>query len=217
MKNRPNPYDRIVFCDFDGTITVKETLVAMLSKFVPEKMAEFTHKFSRHEINLRVGVRRVVEAIPSSEYKNAVDFILEQEIRKGFLEFLIFLKENNVPFVVVSGGLMDSVKARLEAYQGYIHAIYAAEVDASGEFVKIRSEFEAGDELVSKVRVMSLFSYDTSIAIGDGATDHRMALNASMVFARDRLAAFLKKNGKNYVPWENFFDIKNYLAHNWQT
>ncbi|HEY9802138.1 MAG TPA: hypothetical protein V6D25_17385 [Leptolyngbyaceae cyanobacterium] len=31
---------RIVFCDFDGTITVEETFVAVLKKFAPELSAQ---------------------------------------------------------------------------------------------------------------------------------------------------------------------------------
>lgn len=217
MNHTQQTYERIVFCDFDGTITQKETLVAMLSEFVPEKMNEFGRKFAQGKVTLREGVRHVVEAIPSREYEKAVDFIMTQKIRDGFLEFLVFLKERQVPFVVISGGLKDSVQKRLQPYMKYIHALYAAEIDATGEYVKVLSPFEAEDELVSKVRIMELYNFRESVAIGDGATDHQMALHSTIVFARKRLADFLEQNGKKFVPWKDFFDIKEHLMRVWQS
>ena len=208
-------HKRIVFCDFDGTITKQETFVEMLNRFAPEKMKEFGKKLIEKKVTLREGVRGVVESIPSSHYRDMIAFINDKEIREGFEELLIFFKDTDTPFIVISGGLKDSVERRLESYMNFIGGIYAPSVDSSGEFLKIVSAFEADDELVAKVRVMDLFSYDQSISIGDGVTDHKMALHSSLVFARDRLITFLDKNQARYVPWENFLDIKKYLVETW--
>jgi 2-hydroxy-3-keto-5-methylthiopentenyl-1-phosphate phosphatase len=209
-------HKRVVFCDFDGTITRQETFVAMLNRFAPEKMKEFGKKLSQKKVTLMEGVRGVVESIPSCHYRDMVDFINDAEVREGFEELLVFLKDADVPFIVISGGLKDSVVRRLESYMDFIDGIYAPSIDASGEFLQIVSAFEEGDELVAKVRVMDQFSYDESISIGDGVTDHNMALHSNLVFARDRLATFLYKSQVRYMPWENFLDIKKYLAQTWQ-
>lgn len=208
--------DRIVFCDFDGTITQRETLVAMLIKMVPMEMTQFSRLIAEKKISLKEAVKSVVESIPADDYKRAVDFIREEKIRPGFLELLKFLKKEEIPFVVISGGLMDSVVTRLEDYMDYIHAVYAPEIDAAGDHVKVISKFENRDELISKVQVMSLYNFRESIAIGDGATDFNMALNASIVFARRHLADFLDQEGKDYVPWHDFFDIKQNLINRWR-
>jgi 2-hydroxy-3-keto-5-methylthiopentenyl-1-phosphate phosphatase len=208
-------HKRVVFCDFDGTITRQETFVAMLNRFAPEKMKEFGKKLFKKQITLREGVRGVVESIPSCHYKDMVAFINHTEIREGFEELLVFLKAADTPFVIISGGLKDSVEQRMKSYMDGIDGIYAPSIDASGDRLKIISAFEQEDELVAKVRVMQLFSYDQSISIGDGATDHKMALHSNLVFARDRLAAFLNKRQVGYVPWEDFLDIKKYLLQTW--
>ena len=211
-----NHAHRMVFCDFDGTITKQETFVAMLNTFAPEKMKEFGRLFSKKKITLREGVKGVVESIPSSNYKSMVEFIKGQEIREGFEELLVFLKDNGVPFFVISGGLLDSVKTRLADYDAYISGIFAPGIDDSREYLKVISEYEEDNELVAKVKVMEMFSYDFSIAIGDGATDHKMAMSSSLVFARDRLAKFLDGQSKEYIEWDNFFDIKRYLTQLWK-
>lgn len=210
-----NPHKRVVFCDFDGTITKQETFVAMLNRFAPEKMKAFGKKLFQKEITLREGVRGVVESIQSCHYSGMVDYINDVEIREGFEELLVFLKDAHTPFVIISGGLKDSVERRLEPYADFIDGIYAPRIDASGEFLKMVSDFEEDDELMAKARVMDLFSYDQSISIGDGVTDHKMALYSTLVFARDGLAAFLDKRQVRYEPWENFLDIKKYLVQTW--
>ena len=214
--NPDNHAKQMVFCDFDGTITKKETFVAMLNVFAPEKMKEFGKLFAQKKVTLREGVRGVLESIPSRLYKNMVAFIKDQEIRDGFEDLLVFLRENDTPFFVISGGLKDSVKTRLAPYRDYISGIFAPGIDDTGEFLKVVSEFEEGDELLAKVKVMKLFSYDDAIAIGDGVTDHKMALNSSLVFARERLAKFLDDNEKAYIKWDNFLDIKECLSEKWQ-
>ena len=138
-------------------------------------------------------------------------FIKDRKIREGFEELLIFLKNNDTPFFVISGGLKDSVQSRLAQYKDYIDGIYAPDIDDSGKYLKMVSDYEGGDELVAKVKVMELYSYEQSIAIGDGATDHKMAMNASLVFARDRLARFLDEKNINYISWHDFFEVKEYL------
>ena len=204
---------QIVFCDFDGTITQQETFVSMLHHFAPEKMQEFGKLFSQKKTTLRLGVRGVVESIPSRFYGEMVAFIKEKPIRPGFKTFLKFLADREIPFYIISGGLKDSVQTRLAPFMDNISGIYAPMVDDSGEFLKMVSEYEAGDELMAKVKVMETFSFDQSIAIGDGATDQKIALSASLVFARDRLSKFLETKGVQYIPWEDFHDIKNYLEN----
>lgn len=208
-------HKRVVFCDFDGTITKQETFVEMLNRFAPDKMKEYGKKLFQKKISLREGVRAVVESIPSCHYRDMVAFINDKEIRDGFEELLVFLKDADTPFIIISGGLRDSIERRLESYMEFIDGIYAPSIDVSGEFLKIVSDYEEGDELLAKVRVMELFSYDQSISIGDGVTDHKIALNSNLVFARDRLITFLNKSKTLYVPWENFHDIKKYLAEAW--
>lgn len=210
MKTGAEP-KRIVFCDFDGTITRQETFVALLKTYAPEKMEEFGRLFSQKKVTLREGVRAVVESIPSRYYPEMVDFIRDKEIREGFAELLVFLKAAAVPFVVISGGLKDLVTTRLAAYTDYISGIYAPCIDDSGPFLRVISDYEEGDELLSKVRVMQEFSCDQSIAVGDGVTDYNMAMNASLVFARDRLAAYLDQKQVPYVPWQDFFDVRAHL------
>lgn len=208
-------FKRMVFCDFDGTITVEETFVGMLKHFAEENYNDMEKLLVSQQITLRDGVRRMVESIPSERYPEVLDYIRDKEIRPGLEELLDLLEAEQVPFVVISGGLVRSIVIRLQSLADRIHAIYAADVTTKGEYLQVLSDFEGGSELVAKVDVMSQYDFDESVAIGDGLTDVNIALRASIVFARGNLGRYLEKRGKPYQPWNDFFDVRDYLAKYW--
>ena len=203
-----NPY---VFCDFDGTITAQESLQSVFERFVPDQWAEVRQKLMDGEVTLRRGVRQMIESIPSARYPDVLAFVREMPLRPGLSEFLDFLEDRGIAFVIISGGVRGMVEAALGDMIRRAHRVFAVDVDDSGPFLQVRSEFEGGTELVDKVRVMEQFSADPRIVIGDGMTDQNMAGNADLVFARGRLARYLEDNGRRYVKWQDFFDIRDHI------
>ncbi len=108
---------RVVFCDFDGTITTKDTFVEVLEKFVPQVAARLLPMIYEREITLKQGVQQAIGSIASDDYLNIIDYIAHQPIRPGLKEFLDFLNYLEIPLVVISGGLTGMVKAVLEHQQ----------------------------------------------------------------------------------------------------
>lgn len=210
-------YEHIVFCDFDGTITVEETFVGMLKQFATVSYAEVEDQLIEGKLTLRDAVRRMIESIPAKRYSEVVQYINDKQIRNGFPELLEFLHGHRIPFVVVSGGLLDSVSAKLHPYRNRIHAIYAAKTGTRGQFLSVSSEFESRLELVAKTRVMDRYSFDRSIVIGDGITDRNIAMVADIVFARGQLAGYLESKGKPHIIWKDFFDVSSTLDESWPT
>ncbi|MGW8186438.1 MAG: HAD-IB family phosphatase [Desulfobacterales bacterium] len=208
-------YKRIVFCDFDGTITAEETFVGMLKRFAAESYDATEDLLIDGKIALAEAVRRLVESIPSNRYPQVLDYAKDKPIRQGFSELLDFLYFHGVPLVVVSGGLIGSVSAKLAPFHDRIHAINAADVDTGGDFLKVHSDFESAAELVAKTRVMGLYRFEQSIVIGDGITDLNIAMTSDLVFARDRLCRYLTERGKGFIRWEDFFDVCNHLSKRW--
>ena len=211
----PNNHKRIVFCDFDGTITVEETFVAMLKHFAPELSSQLMPEIYARRLSLRSGVRQLLESIPSERYGEIVEFSRGQLLRPGLVELLDFLDSQRVDFVIVSGGLRIMVEAVMGDLVERAIALYAVELDATGPCLQVNAEFEGDTELVSKVRVMGLHSAQEQVAIGDSLTDFNMALQASSVFARDRLAEYLDEQQKPYTKWDNFFDVLENLSQKW--
>jgi len=209
---------RIVFCDFDGTITAVETFAGMLKEFAPELSAILMPQMYDRTLTLREGVKQLLESIPSQKYPEILNYAATKEIRTGLPELLDFLESKKVPFVIISGGIEGMVETVLRNHnlRERVTAISAVKLDTQNEYLQVKSEFEGGTELVAKVKVMAKYPAQETVAIGDSVTDINMALKADIVFARDRLVDYIKIENKTYVPWDNFFDVRDHLAKIWE-
>ncbi|MBN4005721.1 HAD-IB family phosphatase [Nostoc sp. LPT] len=206
---------RIVFCDFDGTITVDETFVAVLRKFAPVLSAKLLPEMYAKRLTLREGVKEILQSIPSASYPEILEFTKPQLMRPGFIELLDFLECQGVSLIVISGGLRGMVEVVLDEIVHRIERIYAVDVDISSAYLKVNSEYEGDTELMAKVQVMDQYPADEKIAIGDSITDLNMGLQASVVFARSPLAQYLDEYQKPYIFWNDFLQIRDYLAKSW--
>jgi 2-hydroxy-3-keto-5-methylthiopentenyl-1-phosphate phosphatase len=206
---------KIVFCDFDGTITEKDAFVGVCQKFAPDMVKNSLPAVMRQEISLREGITKILEAIPSADYPAMLDSVNNTKIRPGFDAFLSFLDRNKILFVVISGGLKGLVERQMGDYTKRVAAIYAADVSTDSDCLKVISKFQEGDELVAKARVMEEYNYGESVAIGDGITDFMMAKKADIIFATGHLANHMDMENSSYHPWSDFNDIRDQLMKLW--
>lgn len=202
----------IIFCDFDGTITDEETAVTMMNQFAPEMAAKILPEIFSQTISLKEGVPLIWESIPSSRYEEMIEVSRTKKIRSGFVELLDFLEARNIRLVVVSGGLRFMLETILGDLLDRVEAIYALDVNPSGEYLQVHSEFTGEIELLDKVKVMETYHPELAIAIGDSVTDVNMALSSDLVFARSRLVKYLQDREQSFIPWDNFLDVRDYLA-----
>jgi len=203
---------RIVFCDFDGTITTEDTFVATMRQIVPETCDRLLPELYARRMTLREGVRLLIADIPTSRYEEIIELSRSYEIRRGFVELLDFLDAQNIPLVLVSGGLRCMVETVIGNLRDRLLGIHACDLDRTGEFLHVYSGYEYGSELMAKAQVIAEYACDEAIAIGDSVTDLQMALHVPVVFARDRLATYLEEEyHKPYFAWNDFFDVRDRL------
>lgn len=205
-------YSQIVFCDFDGTITVEETFVGMLKRFATVEYQDYGRRLAAGRITLRSAVRQLIESIPADRFDAVIDYIRAKPIRRGFSELLEYLHRCRIPLVVVSGGLQQSVEVRLEAYRHRIHAVHAARLEIDGPHLTVVSPYESSDELVAKTRVMRQYRFKEAVAVGDGVTDQNIAREADLVFARGTLREYLAGRNQPFVEWTDFRDVRQVLS-----
>ncbi len=203
--------NRIIFCDFDGTITEKESLDRVFQKFAPDVWKPMKDDLVAGRITVREAVTRTIDSMASSDYPDIMDYTLTFPIRPGFEALLDFLDSQQVPLVVLSGGIRGMVEVRLGELKKRVHGIFAADVDTTGKCLRTDSAHTGETELVDKVSVMKKFDADEKIAIGDGITDFNMARAADLVFARSGLARYLAQNNIPFTPWSDFFEIRDEL------
>ncbi len=201
-------YDTIVFTDFDGTITMEDTLAGAIRLFTdPQEYRAYAAKLAEGSMTLSQVVRYAFDGAPSDRLPQMLDYVDRVAIRPGFGAFLTAMEELSIPVVVISGGVIQFSERKLAPYRHRLLGLHAVELDTAGPQMKLVSAYDDGDELLKKTDVMAQYSYRHAIGIGDSFTDRKMALSVDTVFARDILAEFLKKQGKSYTPYEDFFSV----------
>ena len=84
----------VIFCDFDGTITNNDNIIAIMKHFDPPGWSPSKDDILAQNISIREGVAKMCSLLPSVKKDEVVDYVLEQaEIREGFAEFVAYAKE----------------------------------------------------------------------------------------------------------------------------
>lgn len=212
MTSRKTP---VIFCDFDGTITANDNIVAIMKHFKPEGYEQVMQAVLDQSISIREGVGRMFALFPSSRKDEIVSFALEQAvIRDGFAAFLDYLKEKEIPFYVTSGGIDFFVDPLLKPFDIPADHIFCNGADFEGDHIQITwphpcQEPCSNDCGMCKVTVMKDFPADkyTRILIGDSVTDFEGAKKADLVYSRATLTERCEEIGVKHVPFETFNDI----------
>jgi len=205
--------DSILFVDFDGTITSEETLEGAMRLCVdPGEYERKAREMLSGAITISEVLHYAFSRIPSSRLEEIKAYVRSVPVRPGFGELLALAEERGIPVVVISGGLRPCVEEKLAPYRSRLLDVYSVELDCSGETMTLRSEYEDGQEIMSKTRVMARYSYRRALCVGDSYTDVHMAMASQTVFARDTLAKILTVKGVPYTPWEDFFDIARAIS-----
>lgn len=213
----------VIYCDFDGTITESDNIIAIMKKFTPPNWENIKDQILSQEISIREGVGKLFSELPSNKKAEITKFAIENaKIREGFSEFVEFVKSENIPFYIVSGGIDFFVYPILQEY-GPFDGIYCNHSDFSGETIKILWPYtcdsfcqnECGCCKPSIIRKLNQDEESFKIIIGDSVTDLEAAKLADFVLARDLLEEKCGEWGLNYKGFTTFYDciseIKNQI------
>jgi 2-hydroxy-3-keto-5-methylthiopentenyl-1-phosphate phosphatase len=185
-----------VVLDWDGTVTVRDSLVAAVRRFGDP--AVFGRRFGSYgeSLTAEVGTIRASAAEVSA-------WAVEQvQVRPGFAE----LAREHEP-LIVSSGLPQLIRPVLER-EGIELELRSnnAEPSPDGWLLRFR---EAGLCPVcgDKCKRPWLPAERPLVYVGDGVSDRCAALAADRIFARDYLAEFLSEQGRPYEPFDTLHDV----------
>ncbi|SDZ04216.1 2-hydroxy-3-keto-5-methylthiopentenyl-1-phosphate phosphatase [Thermoactinomyces sp. DSM 45892] len=210
MKKKP-----VIFCDFDGTVTESDNIIAIMKEFAPKEWVAIKDDILAQRISIRDGVTKLFRLLPSSQKEEIVAYSLQNmRLREGFNEFVSWTEEVGTPLWIVSGGIDFFVYPSLE---GLVQPenIYCNRSDFTGERIEIlwphtcdhRCQNDCG---CCKVTILRQFDSTVihRILIGDSITDLQAAKMADQVFARDFLIEKCEEQKIPYCPFETFHDIR---------
>jgi 2-hydroxy-3-keto-5-methylthiopentenyl-1-phosphate phosphatase len=207
----------VLLCDFDGTVTEQDNIVAIMKRFAPPGWEAIKDDVLAQRLSVRAGVGKMFSLLPSSLKEEIVRFVRETAvIRPGFGEFVRFAEERGIPLYIVSGGIDFFVHPVLE---GWIpqERIFCNGSDFSTETIRILWPYACDAECqndcgLCKPSILRRFDparYER-IVIGDSITDLQAAKWADRVFATDFLQEKCEELGIAHTPFTTFHDI---LAH----
>lgn len=206
---------KVVFCDFDGTITVNDNIIAIIKHFKPEGWESLVEKTLSTEISIQEGVGSLFNLLPTSMGEEVKQFGIQNAvIRDGFAAFLQYCKDEDIEFIVTSGGIDFFVYPILSEFGIPENHIYCNQSDFSGERIEILWPHSCDEHCsnncgMCKPTIMRKFSPEhyERIIIGDSVTDFEGAKIADTVFSRSHLTVKCNELGIACTEYTTFYDI----------
>lgn len=203
----------IIACDFDGTVTATDTIVAIIKHFAADKGTPIVEKILNQEISIQQGVTELFRLLPSGKKEEIIKFALEEvKLRPGFQSLLDEAQRLDIPFYIVSGGMHFFIDPILEQFDG-ITQVFANDVDFSGNTMEViwthpcdaQCSGDCGTCKPSIVR--QLVTDEKVIAIGDSVTDLKLLELADIAFTTSKLTTFAEDKGIPHHHFDDFTDI----------
>ena len=207
----------IIACDFDGTVTSSDTIIAIMQRFAPADSQAILTQILDRTLSVKEGVTSLFNLLDSRERQAIVEFVCKEvSIRPGFQALLDKAQEMNIPFYIISGGMHFFIDPILNGFTG-IKDVYANHVDFSGEKMHVEWRYPCDDLCASgecgtcKPSIVRTLGNHQVIAIGDSVTDIRLAEVADILFTTDKLTDYAETEGISHLPFQTFYDIAEQL------
>ena len=197
----------VIYCDFDGTITKKDSVNEFLKKYTGDKWLESEKLWIEGKISSKENAIIQVGLLKNISQKQLDDYINSIEIDDYFLDFVDYVKSKNIKLTILSDGFDLFIQKVLE--QNNLDIPYYANklTYKNGEFniefpyYNKNCDKKAGMCKCQKVKENS-FCY-----IGDGTSDLCIAKKADFLFASKNLHKFCKENNIKHVYFTSFCNI----------
>jgi 2,3-diketo-5-methylthio-1-phosphopentane phosphatase len=220
----------LVLSDFDATISVIDTGLAMINALSPEDAAEAWEDewaWRRGEMSSRECLRRQWRLFRRTP-EEALAFVDGLELDEGFFELLALVRERGAGIAVLSDGL-DFYLDRAFADWGITTcgddecvrstaclARYANAACLTAEGIEITFPHATECGQCGNCKAAHLFrlrpGFARVIYIGDGHSDLCAARYADVIFAKAALAEDCARAGRAFVAFERFGDVMRVIV-----
>lgn len=221
-KRRPEPKKPIVFLDFDGTITQRDAVDAILERFADPRWLEIEEDWKQGRIGSRECLAAQMRLVRAT--KDQVDALLDSiELDEGFEKLLETCAARGLEAHIISDGFdycIDRILARqslnLRARLNGARIVSShLEADRDRWLVDFPSFHQSCGHgcATCKPAMMSLLNRGggPTIFVGDGLSDKYAATSADLVFAKDKLAAFCREQQIAHRQFRSLADVAEQL------
>ena len=196
-----------IYCDFDGTITKKDSVNEFFEKYTGDKWLESEKLWIEGKISSRENAIIQVGLLKNVSQKQLNGYIDSIETDDYFLDFVDYVKSKNIKLTILSDGFDLFIQKVLERYNLNIPYYANKLIYKDGEFsiefpyYNENCEKKAGMCKCQKVKEKS-FCY-----IGDGTSDLCIASKADFLFASKKLHQYCKENNIKHSHFTSFRNI----------
>jgi 2,3-diketo-5-methylthio-1-phosphopentane phosphatase len=204
---------RLVLCDFDGTISLRDTGYLLVRRFCPGDWEAIDREFRQSRIGSREAYSRIAEILRGDE-QSVLDFIRNHsEIDPHFIPFYEYCRQNDIDLKIVSDGLDFYIRSILAIHHLSGIPFYANATRFSKEGLEISFPFvneECGLCGTCKRKLVRDHrkEYDSILFIGNGVSDRCAAEEADFAFAKDSLYTYCIKRD---IACQSFGDFREIL------
>jgi 2-hydroxy-3-keto-5-methylthiopentenyl-1-phosphate phosphatase len=213
--------DAILFLDFDGTITRRDAVDAILEAYADPEWLSFETEWREGRIGSRDCLRTQMGLVRAS--RGQLDALLDEiEIDEGLIPLLEMCAAHNIPAHIISDGFDYCIRRILSRARRAHALLRGARVCASVLTVRGQlwcTEFPFFHQTCAhgcatcKPAVMRLLNPRNAPAlfVGDGLSDRYAVDSADLVFAKNGLAAYCNENGIDHASFTNLNDVASHL------
>jgi len=206
-----------VLCDFDGTITKRDTADAIFSRFAAPEWRDIETRWEAGEIGSAECMRRQIELLDASlpELDKALDAL---EIDPSFAAFAGFCEAAEIELVIVSDGVEYFIDRILRQAGLKRLPVRANRLVRLGErSYSLTHPYRVMDCAPGAGTCKCMIAaaeggHWTTVFIGDGRSDFCVARKADIVFAKNRLLRYAREQGIAAVPYKAFSDVQAALG-----
>lgn len=220
MSNKLDLGKYVIVSDFDGTISLLDSNDLLFKVLGNDENQKIERMYKSGEIGTKEGFLNHFNALKIDE-DTYTKFVLEHiEIDKSFKKFYNRVKEKRIPFIIVSGGFINTISIVFQKYGIQDLPVYANRLVAANGKLTVKFAYENSDCKSEfgvcgncKLKYMEIMKDINKkvIYIGDGLTDRCAIKAADIVFAKDVLAEYCSNLGIEYIRYESFDDIYSVL------
>lgn len=203
-----------VYCDFDGTITDRDSFDFLLETLALPEWQEIEEQWQKDELTARECMRLQTELIRGT-FSEIASALKKVSIDPTFPPFARWCREVGVKLYVVSDGVDRIIEHVLEREGVQVDQVWSNRLvqNKTGNFAL---EFpNASDDCSLGICKCALLEKAagtvTRIVIGDGKSDFCWAKVADVLFAKKQLIDYCRNQGLAHIEFENFQSIQKVL------
>ena len=216
-----SPKSPILFLDFDGTLTERDAIDALLEAFADPRWLDIEREWRAGRIGSRACLSEQIALLRATQEE--LDRLLDSiELDAGLNILLKTCAAHQIQSYVISDGLdycihrilsrtsTDFVRHSLHVYTNHLESKGGREWRVEFPFFH---QACAHGCATCKPAMMSLLNGAgaPTIFVGDGLSDRYAAASADLVFAKQSLAAYCVEQQLPYVAYDNLADVAAHL------